>query len=75
MSDPAVTVRRVDTLIDGWPTLLWALIEVRADRGAGEPMLYQVPLGAAPDHPDELPDWAHLGRSARPEARPTCSTR
>ena len=66
MSDPAVTVRRVDTLIDGWPTLLWALIEVRADRGAGDPVLYQLPLGAAPDHPDELPDWAHLGHIRTP---------
>jgi maltokinase len=64
--DPVISVRRVDTLIDGWPTLLWALVEVRSDRGAGAPVLYQLPLGAAPDHPEELPDWAHLGRIPTP---------
>jgi maltokinase len=61
-----VKVRHVDTLYDGWPTLLWVLAEVRADDGAGEPVWYQLPLGAASAHPAELPDSAHLGRLLTP---------
>ena len=59
-------VRRVDTLYDGWPTLLWVLAEVRGDDGAGEPAWYQLPLGAAPEHPAELPHAAHVGRMSTP---------
>lgn len=63
-------VRRVDTLVDGWPTLLWVLVEVRGDRGRGDAVWYQLPLGAAPEHPAALPDAAHVGvmPSARGEA-------
>jgi maltokinase len=61
-----VRVRRVDTLADGWPTLLWVLAEVRGDGGRGEPVWYQLPLGAAPEHPAALPDAAHVGRLATP---------
>ena len=64
--DPTVEVRRVDTLIDGWPSLLWALVEVRGNRGSGEPIWYQLPLGAAPEHPEELADSAHVGRIPTP---------
>ncbi|HPU39547.1 MAG TPA: hypothetical protein PLS63_08235 [Microthrixaceae bacterium] len=58
---PQLRIRRVDTLIDGWPSLLWVLVEVRSDGGRGEPSWYQVPLGAASERPDELPDVAHVG--------------
>ncbi len=61
-----VEVRRVDTLRDGWPTLLWLLIEVRGDRGRGEPTWYQVPVGATPERPGQLPDVAILGRMDTP---------
>lgn len=37
------------------------LVEVRGDGGRGEPSWYQVPLGAASERPDELPDVAHVG--------------
>lgn len=47
---------------DGWPTLLWVLVEVgSADRDV-EPSLYQVPLGAAEHEPDHIPAPAILGR-------------
>ncbi|MBS1838784.1 MAG: hypothetical protein JST64_13910, partial [Actinobacteria bacterium] len=63
---PLVRIRRVDTLLDGWPSLLWVLAEVRGHDGLGEPSWYQVPLGAASVRPDELPDVAHVGRMATP---------
>lgn len=63
---PEVRVRRVDTLRDGWPSLLWVLVEVRAGGGRGEPSWYQVPLGAASERPDELPDVAHVGHMETP---------
>ena len=53
-------------MLDGWPSLLWVLVEVRGDGGAGEPVWYQLPLGAASEHPDELPDVAHVGRMPTP---------
>jgi len=59
-------VRRVDTLLDGWPSLLWVLAEVRGDKGRGEPVWYQLPVGASSEHPDELPDVAHIGRMPTP---------
>lgn len=34
---------------------------MRSDGGRGEPSWYQVPLGAASERPDELPDVAHVG--------------
>ncbi len=61
-----VRVRRIDTLRDGWPSLLWVLVEVRGDAGRAEPSWYQVPLGAASERPDELPDVAHIGQMATP---------
>lgn len=66
VEEPAVEVRRVDTIRDGWPTLLWLLIEVRGDRGRGEPNWYQIPLGATPERPGHLPDSALLGRIDTP---------
>ena len=63
---PQVRIRRVDTLVDGWPSLLWVLAEVRADGGRGAPAWYQVPLGAASERPDELPDVAHVGHMETP---------
>lgn len=59
-------LRRVDTLEDGWPTLLWLLVEVRGDRGRGEASWYQVPLGATPDRPDDLPESALVGNLSTP---------
>lgn len=59
-------VRRVETLIDGWPSLLWVLVEVRSGGGTGEPSWYQLPLGAASARPDELPDVAHVGEMPTP---------
>ncbi len=59
-------IRRVDTLRDGWPTLLWLLIEVRPDDGRGEPRWYQIPVGATPERPGHLPDSAILGRMDTP---------
>lgn len=59
-------LRRVDTLADGWPTLLWLLVEVRADDGAGETSWYQVPLGATPERPDNLPESALVGQLSTP---------
>ena len=59
-------IRRVDTLRDGWPTLLWLLIEVRGDHGRGESRWYQIPLGATPERPGHLPDSAMLGRMDTP---------
>ncbi len=61
-----MTVRHVDTLLDGWPTLLWVLAEVRGDGGRGEPVWYQLPLGAASAHPAALADSAHVGRLGTP---------
>ena len=64
--DPRVTVRRVDTLIDGWPSLLWVLAEVRGDRGAGDPQWYQLLLGATAEDPVELPPACRLGPMPTP---------
>lgn len=66
VEDPTVEVRRVDTLRDGWPTLLWLLVEVRGDHGRGPSQWYQVPLGATPERPGHLPDSALLGRLDTP---------
>lgn len=59
-------VRRVDTLYDGWPTLLWVLAEVRGNGGTGDPVWYQLPLGASAEHPTELAGAAHVGRLETP---------
>ncbi|MGB3412637.1 MAG: hypothetical protein WBA45_15750 [Microthrixaceae bacterium] len=66
VDDPVLQIRRIDTLQDGWPTLLWLLVEVRGSRGRAEPTWYQVPLGAVPDSPDHLPESAQLGRLETP---------
>jgi len=42
------------------------LAEVRADGGRGDSTWYQLPLGAASECPDELPDVAHVGRLETP---------
>lgn len=59
-------IRRVDTLRDGWPTLLWLLIEVRGEDGRGGPRWYQIPVGATPERPGHLPESAMLGRMDTP---------
>lgn len=59
-------IRKIDTLIDGWPTLLWLLIEVRSMDGTGAPSWYQVPLGATPERPGHLADSALLGQITTP---------
>ncbi|MFZ4667983.1 MAG: maltokinase N-terminal cap-like domain-containing protein [Microthrixaceae bacterium] len=61
IGEPDVRVRRVDTLGDGWPALLWVLVEVRGARGADGPFWYQLPLGASDDAPTDLADSAYLG--------------
>jgi maltokinase len=63
-----VTLRRLDTLRDGWPSLLWALAEVRGTDGSTA--LYQLLLGATPDPPEGLPEQAVVGpmRTPRGEA-------
>jgi maltokinase len=66
VDDPVARIRRVDTLVDDWPTLLWVLAEVRGDGGRGQPVWYQLPLGASPELPAELPAAAHVGRLATP---------
>lgn len=65
VEDPVVEVRRVDTLVDDWPTLLWLLVSVRP-RAGGEPVWYQVPLGARPERPAQLAAPAVLGRIDTP---------
>ncbi len=66
VADPEVRVRRVDTLRDGWPSLLWVLAEVRGDRGAGEPRWYQLLLGADSGEPVELPPASRIGAMPTP---------
>ncbi len=61
-----VSLRRVDTLLDGWPSLLWLLVEVRGDRGSGDPRWYQLLLGATEDEPVELPPSCRLGAMPTP---------
>lgn len=66
VSEPRVQIRRVDTLRDGWPSLLWVLAEVRGDRGRGDPRWYQVLLGADSEEPIELPPASRLGAMPTP---------
>lgn len=61
-----LSLRRIDTLRDGWPTLLWILVEVRNGGGSGPPSWYQLPLGATPERPAHLPDSAIVGRLGTP---------
>ena len=63
---PQIDIRRVDTLVDKWPTLLWLLVEVRGNDGRGDSAWYQIPLGASPERPAHLPDAALLGQMATP---------
>lgn len=49
-------------MVDGWPTLMWVLVEVRPADNSAEPTLYQVPLGASLEEPVHLPAPAILGR-------------
>jgi len=65
VADPVIEVRRVDTLVDDWPTLLWLLVEVRP-RAGGDAVWYQVPVGARPQRPADLPESALLGRLDTP---------
>ncbi len=55
-----MAVRRVDTLLDEWPALVWVLVEVRSPQQPGT-ALYQLPLGAADSPPPDLADSAYLG--------------
>ena len=64
--EPEVSIRRVDTLRDGWPSLLWVLVEVRGDRGAAAPRWYQLLLGADSEEPVELPPASRLGAMPTP---------
>ena len=45
------------------------LVEVRGDRGAGDPQWYQLLLGATAEDPAELPPACRLGRHAHPPGR------
>lgn len=67
VTDPVMAVRKVDTLRDGWPSLMWVLAEVRGNGGTGRPMWYQLVLGAADEDPVELPPVSRLG--SMPTAR------
>lgn len=49
-------------MADGWPTLLWVLVEVRPADRSSPSALYQVPLGARHDEPLDLPAPAILGQ-------------
>lgn len=69
VADPVMAVRRVETLRDGWPSLMWVLAEVRGDGGAGRPMWYQLVLGAADEDPVELPPVSRLGSMPTPRGR------
>ncbi len=64
--EPVLRVRRVDTLRDGWPSLMWVLAEVRGDRGKGRPVWYQLVLGATAEEPVELPPVCRLGSMPTP---------
>ncbi|MGI9577590.1 MAG: maltokinase N-terminal cap-like domain-containing protein [Microthrixaceae bacterium] len=66
VADPEVSIRRVDTLRDGWPSLLWVLVEVRSHRGSGDPSWYQLLLGADSEEPVELPPASRLGAMPSP---------
>ncbi len=66
VDEPRVELRKVDTLADGWPTLMWLLVEVRGNRGAGEPSWYQVPVGATAERPDHVAESAVLGQINSP---------
>ena len=64
-----MSVRRVDTLRDDWPSLLWVIAEVRGDGGAGRPQWYQLLLGADDQDPVELPPVCRLGSMPTPRGR------
>lgn len=49
-------------MADGWPTLIWLLVEVRPADDRSEAVLYQVPLGATREEPVDLPAAAVLGQ-------------
>ncbi|MFV0316610.1 MAG: maltokinase N-terminal cap-like domain-containing protein [Microthrixaceae bacterium] len=66
VADPVLRVRRVDTLRDGWPSMLWVVAEVRPDGGQGRPILYQLVLGATDEEPVELPPVCRLGSMPTP---------
>lgn len=66
IQDPQLRIRRINTLHDGWPTLLWVLVEVTSSRQPDVRMNYQVPIGARPDSPDHLPESAFIGQLNTP---------
>jgi maltokinase len=67
---PQLHVRRVDTLLDGWPSLLWVLVEVRGESsGAGPADWYQLLLGATSEEPVGLPPASRLGSMPTPRGR------
>ncbi len=58
-------VRRLETLVDSWPALLWVLVEVRTSL---DPVgvHYQIPIGVADEVPPEVPDAACIGEFSGP---------
>jgi maltokinase len=66
---PQLRVRRLDTLLDGWPTLLWVLVEVRGESTEGDGDWYQLLLGATADEPSGLPPASRLGSMPTPRGR------
>ena len=69
MPRPHLQVRRVDTLLDGWPSLLWVLVEVSSTEGDQGTDWYQLLLGATPEEPAELPPASRLGSMPTPRGR------
>ena len=64
--DPVLKVRRIDTLRDEWPSLMWVVAEVRGNGGAARPIWYQLVLGATAEEPVELPPVCRLGSMPTP---------
>jgi len=53
-------------MVEGWPTVLWAHIEVRSQGGKGTTDNYQVPVGVLLERPEGLPDSAYIGSVEAP---------
>lgn len=66
IQDPQLRIRRINTLHDGWPSLIWVLVEVTSGRNPDIKMKYQVPIGARSESPDHLPESALIGRLDTP---------
>jgi maltokinase len=66
---PKLRIGRVDTLLDGWPTLLWVLVEVRGSSASAHVDWYQLLLGATSDEPVGLPPASRLGTMRTPRGQ------